>query len=241
MIGILRKIGIKTRLDLIVQGFSVAVLIFVIIWKLFPSVFNADLLRNQTQKNGYLLESVGENPDLGKVDGKRLYFKKLGKTDTQIKADEIATHYLRAAWIVPQFLPAVFNTSGVGGIYNLSLFSTYITTHILKTIVKKERPDKGNFKSFPSGHTSGTMVLPAFLHKMYSFKIASPFYIFSVATGISRIYSDRHDVYDVIAGAIIGFICGYFSSSIAVYLINMICKRSGYARSIRDYLIVEIK
>lgn len=79
-----------------------------------------------------------------------------------------------------------------------------ITTEGLKYLVKKERPNGTNFKSFPSGHTSITFQSAAFIQKRYGWKVGIPAYILAGYTGYSRIESKNHYFIDVLAGAAIG-------------------------------------
>ncbi|QED22877.1 phosphatase PAP2 family protein [Candidatus Deianiraea vastatrix] len=238
----LKFLKIRNRFDKISLLFALITLSFVAIFKLFPEKFGIDWTKSKKQihKNIDLLHD--ENGRLlTKHEGKIKYFKMLGKTDEQIKADEIATYYLRGAWVFPQFMPQFFNVSAVGGLYNVSLASTYVITHALKVAVHKKRPDGGNYKSFPSGHTSGTVVLGGFLHRFHGIKIGAPFYLLGIATGASRIYADRHDIYDVTAGAIVGFFCGYYINSILIAIVNRILPKSKRLQRLHRYLFEPLK
>ncbi|MBJ2174769.1 phosphatase PAP2 family protein [Aureibaculum sp. A20] len=74
----------------------------------------------------------------------------------------------------------------------------------LKAIVVKERPNLENTDSFPSGHTSITFQSASFLQRRYGWKYGIPAYLLASYTGFSRIHADKHDVYDVLVGAVIG-------------------------------------
>jgi membrane-associated phospholipid phosphatase len=82
--------------------------------------------------------------------------------------------------------------------------TTTAITYGLKLGISKERPDGSNSDSFPSGHTSLTFHSAGFVHKRYGFKYAIPSYLLAGFTAASRIDSDKHDIFDVIAGAAIG-------------------------------------
>ncbi|MFC4739887.1 phosphatase PAP2 family protein [Flavobacterium ponti] len=84
-----------------------------------------------------------------------------------------------------------------------------VTTEGLKYLVKKERPNGTNFKSFPSGHTSITFQSAAFLQKRYGWKFGIPAYVLASYTGFSRIESKNHYFIDVLAGAAIGIGSSY--------------------------------
>ena len=91
-----------------------------------------------------------------------------------------------------------------------SFLSTFGTTHVLKRTVRKERPDHSDDKSFPSGHTSASFQGATFIHQRYGIKYAIPAYLGATFVGYSRIYADKHDLTDVIAGAIIGSGFSYY-------------------------------
>ena len=74
----------------------------------------------------------------------------------------------------------------------------------LKTTIDKPRPDLSNNSSFPSGHTSITFQSAAFIQKRYGWKYGAAAYALAGFTGYSRIQADKHDGWDVLAGAIIG-------------------------------------
>ncbi|WP_456420685.1 phosphatase PAP2 family protein [Lutibacter sp.] len=78
------------------------------------------------------------------------------------------------------------------------------TTAILKFSINKSRPDGRDLNSFPSGHTSVTFQSASFLQKRYGLKYGIPAYIIASFTGYSRINANKHDLVDVVAGAIIG-------------------------------------
>jgi hypothetical protein len=77
-------------------------------------------------------------------------------------------------------------------------------TYGLKLGVNKQRPDKSNDNSFPSGHTSTVFHSAGYIHRRYGFKYSIPAYVLAGFTAASRIDSKKHDVLDVMAGAAIG-------------------------------------
>lgn len=90
-----------------------------------------------------------------------------------------------------------------------SLGTSLIITHSLKRIINKKRPDGGAY-SFPSGHTSAAFTGAAFIQKRYGWKYGIPSYILASYVGYSRVHANRHDYYDVLAGAGIGIISSFF-------------------------------
>ncbi|NNC69754.1 MAG: phosphatase PAP2 family protein [Flavobacteriaceae bacterium] len=77
-------------------------------------------------------------------------------------------------------------------------------TYGLKFGIQKMRPDMSNENSFPSGHTSMSFQSAAFIHRRYGFIESLPFYAIAGFTSFSRINADKHDGWDLLAGAFIG-------------------------------------
>ena len=80
---------------------------------------------------------------------------------------------------------------------------------ILKHFTGIERPDKSNFYSFPSGHTSMSFVGATTLFnefKVSSYLLASSGFLFSTATGLLRVTNNKHWMPDVLVGAGIGIL-----------------------------------
>lgn len=72
------------------------------------------------------------------------------------------------------------------------------------------RPDSGEFNGFPSGHTAGAFVCAGFVCKKYGFLYSIPFLILAILVAISRVTSQRHTIFQVVAGALIGFFVPFF-------------------------------
>ena len=88
-------------------------------------------------------------------------------------------------------------------------FLNKIITFSIKGIIRKERPDGEGLDSFPSGHTSTTFQSAAFIQRRYGWKYGIPAYLLAGWTGYSRIESERHDLADVLTGAVIGIASSY--------------------------------
>jgi hypothetical protein len=77
----------------------------------------------------------------------------------------------------------------------------------LKAMVKEERPDHSDNKSFPSGHASMAFAAARSIDKEFrkeSIWIPIAGYAAATAIGVERVVNDRHHWYDVVAGAGVG-------------------------------------
>ena len=95
----------------------------------------------------------------------------------------------------------IVNTIGSVGV-------AYIGKTALKAMIKEERPDHSDNKSFPSGHAAMAFAAARSIDKEFRKDcIWVPIVGYAAATGIGieRIASKRHHWYDVVAGAGIGF------------------------------------
>ena len=95
----------------------------------------------------------------------------------------------------------IVNTIGSVGV-------AYVGKTALKAMIKEERPDHSDNKSFPSGHAAMAFAAARSIDKEFRkdcvwIPIAG--YAAATAVGIERIASDRHHWYDVVAGAAVGY------------------------------------
>lgn len=79
---------------------------------------------------------------------------------------------------------------------------------LLKITSHRQRPNDANYKSFPSGHTSGSFTLAACLSEIYGKKVGIPAYAMATFVASSRINDNKHYFSDVVTGAVIGTIVG---------------------------------
>lgn len=93
--------------------------------------------------------------------------------------------------------------------YSKGLLLTGVITYGLKLGISKSRPDFSNENSFPSGHTSLTFQSATFMHRRYGFKSSIPYYALAGFTAFSRIHADKHDGWDILAGAALGIGSSY--------------------------------
>ncbi|MEM6569908.1 MAG: phosphatase PAP2 family protein [Planctomycetota bacterium] len=90
-----------------------------------------------------------------------------------------------------------------------SLITATATTHTLKFIVDKTRPDQTENNSFPSGHTQGAFSGASFINRRYGPRFGVPAYVLAVYTGASRVVATRHYGDDVLAGASIALFANW--------------------------------
>ena len=119
-----------------------------------------------------------------------------------------------------QYTPAIaafaLDAAGVKGKHQFAeKLALYALTNIIigsvvepmKYIVHRERPNKSDFKSFPSGHTTTAFAAAELLHQEYGHLspwISIAGYTTAAATAYLRIHNNEHWLGDVIAGAGIG-------------------------------------
>ena len=123
-------------------------------------------------------------------------------------------------WAYPSFLSIVASSSNTKEqktdkllFASSTLGITIATTYLLKITTHRLRPDKSNWRSFPSGHTSGSFALAAIGKKLYGKDIGGLLYAVASFVGAQRVYSNKHWFTDVIAGATLGTIIGRGFSS----------------------------
>ena len=81
-------------------------------------------------------------------------------------------------------------------------------TYGIKYVVGRERPDKSNKRSFPSGHTSNSFLTATVAQEIYGSTVGVPAYLMATLSGLSRIQDNKHYLSDVIFGATLGIAVG---------------------------------
>lgn len=84
-----------------------------------------------------------------------------------------------------------------------------LVVHALKWTVHEWRPDRGSSSSFPSGHTATAFCGAELMRLAYGRSngwLVATGYTVATATGLMRIYNDRHWLGDVVSGACIGIL-----------------------------------
>lgn len=158
----------------------------------------------------YGLISLGNNP--------------IRDLDLSTKAELSEDHPKFAAHVddyiefAPLFAMYGLNIAGIKGKNSvvdqtaMVLITTGITTGIVTTLKKQShrlRPDESGYNSFPSGHTATAFAAAELLNQ--EFKDRSPWigyagYTIASATGILRMYNNKHWLSDVVAGAGFGML-----------------------------------
>ena len=85
-----------------------------------------------------------------------------------------------------------------------SLALQVAVSYALKYTIDKERPDGSDNHSFPSNHTGFAFAGATFLQQRYGWRLGLPAYLVGGYVAWGRIYSKRHEVWDVLAGAAVG-------------------------------------
>jgi membrane-associated phospholipid phosphatase len=83
-------------------------------------------------------------------------------------------------------------------------------TYFLKYVVKEQRPDHSDTKSFPSGHVSLAATDATYMGYRYGWEWGLGMGIITSVVGAERISKKKHDLVDVIAGAALGYLSAAF-------------------------------
>lgn len=131
---------------------------------------------------------------------------------TNLNASAQSRRTIETSTDIAMFVPAAvgagvaFAKGDYEGLLQLgeSLAASVAVSYALKYAIKKERPDGSDRHSFPSNHSGFSFAGATFLQKRYGWKFGVPAYIVSGYVAWGRVYSKKHDVWDVLAGAAIG-------------------------------------
>jgi undecaprenyl-diphosphatase len=153
-------------------------------------------------------------------DNQILSFFLILRTKTGISLDFVENDYIIfPIIIIVQLLFILIDSKGFKTgkrkfIYLIiALVLTFLISTLLKTIISRERPLTSPHKlfpdffldkySFPSGHTSTTFTLFAFIKSKVLIWI---WVIFAIFIMVSRLWNGMHYPSDVIAGAVLGYL-----------------------------------
>lgn len=143
--------------------------------------------------------------------------KKTGRS-TQI---DQATQFLPALAVFALDATGLKSTNGARRqvqVFGASQLAAAAVVYPMKIIVRRERPDGSDKRSFPSGHATRAFVSAEFLHQ--EFGHLSPWisiagYTTAGATAYLRLYQNEHWLGDVLTGAAIGM-----ASTKLIYWLN---------------------
>jgi len=83
-----------------------------------------------------------------------------------------------------------------------------LTTGLLQASVNQKDP-RGDYYSWPSGHTSSSFCVAAVLHEYYGWQVGIPAYLASAGIAATRVGDRKHNISDVIFGAGLGLVIGH--------------------------------
>jgi membrane-associated phospholipid phosphatase len=131
----------------------------------------------------------------------------LENTKTEEAGDDIQKLIIFAS-----LASSIFHEKGNEGTYQFlkAFVTSQVLVHELKELTDKTRPNGKCCNSFPSGHASASFTSAAFIHDRYGWEYAIPAYIASSYVSYSRVYADKHFVKDVLAGAVVGLLSGFY-------------------------------
>lgn len=81
-------------------------------------------------------------------------------------------------------------------------------TMITKTLVRSQRPNGSDKRSFPSGHATSAFAFASVVGAEHAWYWGVPTYLMATFVGATRINDNMHRLHDVIAGATIGMSYG---------------------------------
>ena len=143
-------------------------------------------MENSSGSNGFFDIDFGVRYDIG-----RNSFYRDAESRKKAYAQPVGSHN----W--PRFIANTVASVGVA----------YGAKSVLKAIVKEDRPDHSDNKSFPSGHAAMAFAAARSIDKEFrneSIWIPIAGYAAATAIGVERVARDRHHWYDVVAGAAVG-------------------------------------
>jgi membrane-associated phospholipid phosphatase len=83
-----------------------------------------------------------------------------------------------------------------------------LTTNILKYSIREKRPDSSAKNSFPSGHTTTAFAFASVVQEKHGYQYGIPAYALATFVGFSRINDNKHYLFDVVAGGLVGTMYG---------------------------------
>jgi len=84
----------------------------------------------------------------------------------------------------------------------------FFYTAVIKEAVRRDRPDRSDHRSFPSGHSSNAFACATVWSEQYGWKAAVPGYLAAGLIAGSRLATKKHHLSDIVGGATLGVIVG---------------------------------
>jgi len=104
-----------------------------------------------------------------------------------------------------------------------------VIVEALKLAVPKDRPDGSGDDAYASGHTADSFAAATFLYRRYGFDYGFPAYLASIWVAHTRMKANKHEVEDVILGAVIGsFSSLNFTTKYNKLEVTPVAKADGY-------------
>lgn len=132
-------------------------------------------------------------------------------------------------WILISLILLISKKTRYIGLVTLGalILSAIMGELILKHLIERPRPyvdfpavqllaDKASSSSFPSGHTASAFAA-AYVLSRYLKKWAPLFWLIAIVIAFSRLYLFMHYPSDVVAGIVIGLLCGKMATSLYDY------------------------
>jgi membrane-associated phospholipid phosphatase len=79
----------------------------------------------------------------------------------------------------------------------------------LKRVSRRQRPDRSNRLSFPSGHAANAAAVAGVLTRRFGWRAGVPACLVVPVVGVARLAGRHHYLSDVVAGAALGSVAGY--------------------------------
>lgn len=136
-----------------------------------------------------------------------------GTAHAQNKFVERSTNIICLAPMAAGALTTVICNDSIGAVQlGLGALTALALNYGLEIAIAKERPDGIGYHSFPSTHTAVAFNGATFLMRRYGWKFGIPAYAVSAYVAWGRVYSNRHDWWDVLGGMAIGAGCALIYS-----------------------------
>ncbi len=100
------------------------------------------------------------------------------------------------------------NLAETGFVLLRTLGLTQLVIAPIKFGVRRERPDKSNDLSFPSGHTANSFAIARLMHRRHGKRVGIPLYLLGGFVAAGRVEDDLHFLSDVVMGGVLGMIVG---------------------------------